>query len=165
MQYYQVSFSAFESVEETTLSLGERHCNSCKRSTMFSVSTDQKKNQKFSSVSGEFKPRAASSPLKSQGINSSQMGEMKKSKKTSPCELDKFSANNIINVILPSTASSSFTDEEDLLNSLHSFLAFYLWPQLRLPLLPSSFHHLPDLAGLQPWNDRVLCITSFFQTG
>jgi len=90
------------------------------------------------------------------------MGEIKKSKKASLCKLDKLSANDTTNATLPSTASSSFTDEDDLLNSLHSFLALHLWPWLRLPLLPSFFQHLLDLAGFQPLNDRVLCITPIF---
>lgn len=76
--------------------------------------------------------------------------------------LDKFSAKNIINEILSSTAPSSFTDEEDLLNSQHSHLPHCFVPWLHLPLLLSSFQYLVDLSGLQPLNDRDLHIISFF---
>lgn len=69
---------------------------------MLSVSTAPQ-NWKISS--GELKSRAASSPLKPQGRNSTQ--KLRKAKR-SLCKLHKLSANNIINVILPSTASSSF---------------------------------------------------------
>lgn len=75
--------------------------------------------------------------------------------------LGKFSAKNVINEILCSTAPRSFTDEEDLLNSQHSRLPHCFVPWLHLPLLPSSFQHLVDLSGSQPWNDRDLHIISF----
>lgn len=78
------------------------------------------------------------------------------------CKLDKSSAKNIINEILPIPASSSFTDEEDLLNSLHSLLVRCFQLQLRLPLLLSSFQDLLDLSGLQPLNDRILSFFFFF---
>lgn len=78
------------------------------------------------------------------------------------CKLDKSSAKNMINEILPIPASSSFTDEEDLLNSLHSLLVRCFQLQLCLPLLLSSFQDLLDLSGLQPLNDRILSFLFFF---